>query len=81
MSTTPLDDLDIKKFAERVERLCDFLIGKIKDEGETDTNDLKVIEDIKEDAADISSNRVPISSQTIAGLRDYMSGIAVPSPE
>jgi hypothetical protein len=75
-------DLDIKTFAERVERLCDFFIGQIVEEsGRNGSEDLKVLEDLKEDAADISCDRVPIISQTIAGLREYMNGVAVLSTE
>lgn len=69
-------DLDIKDFAKRVERLCDFLLDKLSDEsGRDGSNDVKVIEDLKEDAADIQSDRVPLVSQTFSGLDSYMRGL------
>lgn len=65
-------DLNIKEFAERVERLCDFMISKMNNDG---SKDLQVFQDLKEDAADIQTDRVRINEQTIEGLDDYMRGI------
>jgi len=74
--------LDIREFARRVERLCDFFLAKVSEEtGRTGSSDIKVIEDLKEDAADIQSDRVTIGSETLFGLNDYMAGVNVPSSE
>lgn len=67
-------DLDIKEFAQRVERLCDFFINKIKEENNGKSSDLKVFEDLKEDAADIQSDQAPIVSTVLRGLDGYMRG-------
>jgi hypothetical protein len=68
--------VNITKFAERVERLCDFLLNKVEDR--SGSEDLKVIEDLKQDAADIQFNRSGVG--TIEGIHDYMHGIP-PSEE
>lgn len=76
----PQKTLDIREFAERVERLCDFFLNRVSEEtGRTGSDDIKVIEDIKEDAADIASDRVKIGSETLFGLSEYMAGINSPS--
>lgn len=41
---------DIQNFAERVERLCDFLLDDIEKNG---TRDVVVLQKLKEDAANI----------------------------
>lgn len=67
--------VNITKFAERVERLCDFFLAKISEEAGTDnTNDLKVINDLKQDAANIQFNRSG-TKETLTGLYDYMNGV------
>lgn len=61
--------LDVKEFAIRVERLCDFLLDKfeIKD----GSNDLKAIQDIKEDAANLQfANEI-----SLEGLFDYINKV------
>jgi hypothetical protein len=68
-------DLDIKDFARRVERLCDFLYAQVTSEiGKTGSNDLKVIEDLKEDAADIQFDCAHVLSKPLEGLYNYMNG-------
>lgn len=63
---------DIVKFAERVERLCDFLINEYTHEnGRDGSEDLKVLEVLKEDAADLQNN----ISASIEGLHNYMNGV------
>lgn len=67
--------IEIKTFARRVERLCDYLLVKQNGEiGRADLDDLKVIEDLKNDAADIQFNRVHMVSENFRGLSDYMKG-------
>lgn len=67
-------NVDIKDFARQVERLCDFLIAKKSEEtGKDGSDDLAVIEDLKEDAADIQFSSQP-ASDTLNGLDAYMKG-------
>lgn len=67
-------DLDVKEFAQRVERLCDFFIAKIKDEDNGKSSDLKVFEDLKEDAADIQCDKGALLNSVLGGLDGYMRG-------
>lgn len=69
MATITVDD--IKKFAERVERLCDFLLEGVEKDG---SNDVVEIQNIKKDAADIQfiTRNANVS---IEGLSDYIRGI------
>ena len=65
--------IEIKEFARRVETLCDFFIAKYDREiGKDGSNDLKVLEDLKEDAADIHMDNAQIVSETLSGLSAYM---------
>ena len=74
--------IDVKDFAQRVERLCDFFIDKAKDEpGHGETHDLKVIKDLREVAVDIQFERTIIGSQTLFGLDNYMRGFPVDTGE
>lgn len=67
--------IDIKEFSERVERVCDFFLSKVSNQKERNgSNDLKVIEDLKEDAADLQTDRASVASEAIEGLYDYMRG-------
>lgn len=71
MTTT----IEIKDFARRVERLCDFFLSKISEEnGRDGSPDVKVLEDLKNISADIQFDQVQIISNSIEGLRDYMNG-------
>lgn len=77
--TEPLKKIDIKEFAQRVERLCDFLIAKrVMETGKDGSNDLRVVEDLKEDAADIQFEKVDLGVNVIDGLYDYMKGASLP---
>lgn len=67
--------VDIKEFAIRVERLCDFLLAKVDKDG---SNDVKVLQDLKEDASHIQFNDTNVVSETIAGLSEHMKGVNVP---
>jgi len=75
---TATKKVEIKEFARRVERLCDFFIGKVAEEtGKDGSNDLKVIENLKEEAADIQFDRIQLLGVgSIEGLSDYMQGVA-----
>jgi len=69
-------ELDIKEFAQRVERVCDFLIDKAGREiGVHAQNDLNVIKKLKEDAADIQFDQVIVGSHTLLGLEAHMRGL------
>lgn len=53
--------IDVKEFARNIERLCDFLIERTTDEvGYIESRDLRVLSDLKEDAADIQCDRVSL---------------------
>ena len=67
--------VDIKEFALRVERLCDFLLAKMEKDG---SSDVVVLQTLKEDAADIQINKTNVVSESIAGLSEYMKGVNVP---
>ena len=64
--------IEIKDFAKRVEHVCDFFLSKSEADG---SNDRKVLEDLKEDAADIQFNQAEIDSGAYIGLDDYVRGI------
>jgi cell shape-determining protein MreC len=57
---------EIKSFAMRVERICDFLLNKT----ETHSEDKETIQKLKEEAADIQADRL----DSLTGLNDYMRG-------
>lgn len=65
--------LELKEFAKRVEHVCDFFLSKSEADG---SSDRKVLEDLKEDAADIQFDQIEIeTSGAYNGLDDYMKGI------
>lgn len=67
--------IEIKDFARRVERLCNFFISKVTEEtGRDGSLDLKVLEDLKNTAADIQFDRVRVIGMNIEGLSEYMHG-------
>lgn len=72
-------EINIQEFARDVERVCDFVIAKLKNQGKNvDTADAGVILDIKEKAADISTGRATITEDMFLGLADYMKGAPGP---
>lgn len=74
--------VEIKDFARRVERLCDFLISKkTAESGRDGSDDLRALENLKEDAADIQFDKVDIVSDAIHGLDVYMNGPDIPVKE
>jgi hypothetical protein len=73
--------IEIIRFAERVERLCDFLLDRLGEEKQRDdSNDLKVIFDLKEEAANLQMVGGTPATETLGGLYDYMQGVP-PVPE
>jgi len=63
--------VDIEDFARRVERLCDFIINKAERDG---SKDIVVIQELKDDAADILTNKNLVATEMITGLSDFMKG-------
>lgn len=61
---------DVKDFALRVERLCDYLLDRI--DVKDGSNDIKVIQDLKEDAANFQFQDMSL----VKGLSDYVNGIS-----
>lgn len=79
------EPIDIKEFARRVELVCDFLLNKIREERSVDgssgldgSGDLRVIQDLKEDAANIHMGDADVFTNKLSGLSDYMKGASVP---
>jgi len=66
------DEIDIQEFARRVEQVCDFLLDRIPEKD--GSADIRVIQDLKEDAADLQHSTRTIGQGTLSGLKDYMSG-------
>lgn len=66
---------DIKEFASRVERLCEFLLAKMEKNGSSDVVELQNLQD---EAADIQANNTNVVSESIAGLSEYMKGVNKP---
>jgi hypothetical protein len=62
---------DIINFAERVERLCDFLLVGVEMDG---SPDVVVIQDLKKDAADLQFLKKNVNV-SIEGLDNHMRGI------
>jgi hypothetical protein len=69
MTTVTVDD--VKNFAQRVERLCDFLLAGMEKDG---SKDVVVVQKLKEDAADLQ-HITRNSNVSIEGLDDHMRGI------
>lgn len=66
---------DLKDFAQRVERLCDFILDKLPKDG---TADVLVVQKLKEDAADIQHVSFHPMDAAIYGLDRYMKGDQAP---
>jgi hypothetical protein len=67
--------VDIKEFAIRVERLCDFLLAKLEKDG---SKDVVALQKLKEEAADIQADKPNVISESIEGLSEYLKGANVP---
>jgi len=67
--------IEIREFAQRVERLCDFLLNRMREEGSKDkSTSARVIEDLRNDAADIQFHRLNYPDM-FDGLDNFMRGI------
>ena len=62
-------EIELLDFLRRVERLCDFLLDKV--EFKDGSVDIAVIQDLKNDAADLQVNHDNIN---LEGLHTYMRG-------
>jgi hypothetical protein len=65
-------EVDVQDFARRVERVCDFFLSRIKEKD--GSADLRVIQDLKEDAADLQFAYNEIGYESLTGLKEFMSG-------
>lgn len=65
----------LRDFAERVERLCDFLLAH---SDKSDSNDLKVLHKLKDDAANFQMTKIQLTNATIEGLDQFMKGVPTP---
>lgn len=73
---------NIKEFAIRVERLCDFFISKYREEQTRDGSpNLRIIEDLKDQASEIQHGFTDTVDITLEGLDNYMRGLTVPPKE
>jgi hypothetical protein len=63
------EQIELDDFARRVERLCDFLLDKV--DTKTGSSDLRVIQDLKEDAANMQF-RKSLSDASFEGLADFV---------
>ena len=75
MSLTMQTTVDIKDFAIRVERLCEFLLAKMDKDG---SKDVVALQNLKEEAADIQADNSNVISESISGLSEYLKGVNVP---
>lgn len=66
--------IDPREFAERVERLCDFILSQ----AEGRETDLNIIHKLKEDAADIQAKINSFSGISLTGLDEHMRGLTTP---
>lgn len=66
---------DLKEFARRVERLCDFILDQLPKDG---TPDVLIVQKLKDDAADIQHVGFLPMDVAISGLDRYMKGDQAP---
>jgi hypothetical protein len=65
-----INGVDTAEFGTKVERLCDYLLDKVPQKN--GSSDVKAIQDIKEDAANLQTAEDEVS---FAGLSDYLKGV------
>ena len=63
--------IDIKDFADRVERMCEFILMQVDKDG---SQDVTFVQQIKEDAADLQCIPNDMNNLSIDGIHDYMKG-------
>ena len=62
--------VDIGEFATTVERVCDFLLDKVKKDG---SSDVLIIQQLKEDAANLQVEYP--NANVLDGLESHMRGL------
>jgi hypothetical protein len=62
----------IQEFAERVERLCDYLLNRMDRDGGKDHD---IIHKLKDDAADLQTAIKDGKSMSMSGLYEHMKGL------
>jgi hypothetical protein len=73
--------VEIREFAQRVERVCDFLLDLLSAEGmKNKSTDARVIEDLRDDAVSIQFNRIDYP-HLFEGLDTYIRGIPINKAE
>jgi len=73
---------EIREFARRVERVCEFFLNRLSEDNlRNGSKDVRTLEDLKNEAADIQFERAQPVSETIDGLDDYMRGLNAPFEE
>ena len=69
-------EIDPRDFADRVERLCDFILNRIADD--PNSANVRVIHKLKEDAADIQFKYASFRGISLIDLSDHMKGLGTP---
>ena len=67
------EEINIREFAERVERLCEFIFNQVDEKD--GSPDLIFVHKLREDAADIQFNRKVFSGISLIGLDNHARGI------
>jgi len=73
------ESISLEEFVYRVERFCDFFLEQIPEGDIQGSSDIKIIQDLKSDCADIQAGVLPVSSinmreASFVGLYDHMRG-------
>jgi len=63
-----MPEVNVVEFAEKVERLCAFLLDQL----EATSDDVIVIKRLQEDAADLQAQNPTATQATLKGLADFM---------
>lgn len=66
-------EINIREFASRVERMCEFILYQIEEKD--GSPDIVFVQKLKEDAAFIQYNPRPFDGISIKGLDDHTRGI------
>lgn len=68
--------VNLQDFAERVERVCEFFLSRVSEEtNKTGSHDLKVLQDLKEDAANLQFREDTPTLGAVTGLDAHMRGL------
>lgn len=67
-----MTEAELQVFAEKVERMCDFLLDKAH-EAKVDVKEINILHEIKQEAADIATGKKKLTSfpeSSFAGLAE-----------